>query len=178
MLRSLTIALLVLAGTAWGPVPIAGADEPGPTVILGPPPFVGPDAMIRADGSSTWVGADTHGDGRIDQSITQLGRAVSYVRICPNTTSGRMQVEGTDGGQSFRVRYRVSGHDVTRSVVTGSYRTPRLRNACAPRIRVVVRLKRGAVGHARTVVVRATSPSGTHDSVSTHVSVVGPLVVP
>ena len=179
MLRSVTMTLLLFASVALAPLPMAGADEPGPTVILGPAPFVGPDAMIRADGSSAWVGADTHGQGRIEQSITQFQRAVSYVRICANTTSGRMRVEGTAGGQNFRVRYRVAGHDVTRSVVAGSYRIHRPRSgACASRLRVMVRLEPGATGHGRTVVIRATSRSGTRDSVSTHVAVVGPRVVP
>jgi hypothetical protein len=64
-------------------------------------------------------------------------------------------------------------------VVAGSYRTHRLRSgACASRIRVVVGLKLGATSNGRTMVIRATSPSATRDSVSTHVAVVGPLVVP
>jgi len=179
MRRSATLALLVLASMWFAPLPMAGADDPGPVVILGPAPFVGPDAMIRAQESATYVGADSHGAGRIEQSITQFQRAVSYVRICAGTTSGRMRVDGTGGGRSFRVTYRVGRHDVTRKVVSGSYRTRRLHDGdCARVIKVVARLRTGRVSNGRTLQVRATSPSRARDSVSTHITVVGPYVVP
>lgn len=171
MRRSVAVVLLVLASLALAPPP-AGADDPGPTVILGPAPFVGPDAMIRARQSSTYAGADSHGDARIEQSITRFQRAVSYVRICAGTTSGRMHVDGTGGGRSFRVTYRVGRHDVTHSVLAGSYRTRRLREGdCARVIKVVARLRTGAVSNGRTLQIRATSPSRARDSVSTHVAV-------
>jgi hypothetical protein len=179
MRRSLTVVLLVIASTAFALVPTAGADDPGPTVILGPPPFDGPDAMIRADGSSDYAGAAAAGHGRIEQSITQFQRAVSYVRICANTTHGRMRVDGTAGGRSFTVKYRVGSRDVTRGVVAGTYRTRHLRRAdCARQIKVVVRLELGATSNDRTFRIRATSPSGARDSVATQVTVTGPLVVP
>jgi hypothetical protein len=179
MRRSVTVVLLVVASVAFAPVPMAGADDPGPTVILGPAPFIGPDTMIRADGSTAYAGADTKGEGRIEQSITQFQRAVSYVRICANTTHGRMRVHGTSGGRNFTVKYRVGSRDVTRSVVAGTYRTPRLRSVdCARQIKVVARLKIGATSKGRTFRISATSPSGARDGVATHVTVVGPLVVP
>jgi hypothetical protein len=179
MRRLLTVVLIVVASVAFAPVPMAGADDPGPTVILGPPPFDGPDAMIRAHGSTEYAGAVAPGQGRIEQSITQFQRAVSYVRICANTTHGRMRVEGTSGGRNFTVRYRVGSRDVTRGVVAGTYRTRRLRSVdCARQVKVVVRLQLGATSNGRTFRIRATSPSGARDSVATHVSVVGPLVVP
>ena len=179
MRRSLIGVLLALASVSVALAPPAGADDPGPTVILGPPPFAGPDAMIRAGGSTTYVGAGTRGGGRIEQTITQFGRAVSDVRICAHNTRGRMRVEGTAGGRNFRVKYRVAGRDVTRSVIAGSYRTPLLRDgACARRIRVVVRLKPWSVSDGRTFRIRAASPAGQRDSVTTDVRVVGPFVLP
>jgi hypothetical protein len=179
MRRSLIAVLLVLASAAVVPPPPAGADDPGPVVILGPPPFAGPDAMIRADGSTAYVGAGTRGDGRIEQTITQFERAVSDVRICAHNTRGRVRVDGTAGGRSFRVKYRVAGHDVTRSVVAGSYRTRLLRDGdCARRIRVVVRLKPWSASDGRTFRIRAASPAGARDSVATDVQVVGPFVLP
>jgi hypothetical protein len=179
MRRSVIVMLLALTSLTSAPLPMAGADDPGPTVILGEAPFAGPDAMIRAGGSSAYVGADTRQQGRIEQSITQSQRAVSSVRICAHASRGRMRVDGTGGGRSFRVQYRVGGRDVTRRVVAGSYHTRRLRSgACAATILVVVRLKHGATSHGRTQRIRATSPSGARDSVATHVTVVGPLVVP
>ncbi|MGY2876768.1 hypothetical protein ACVW00_003958 [Marmoricola sp. URHA0025 HA25] len=171
MRRSLTVALLLLASAAFAPVPMAGADDP-PVVILGPAPFVGPDVMIRADGSSAYVGADTNQQGRIEQRITSSQRAVSYVRVCANTTHGRMRVHGTGGGRTLRVRYRVGSRDVTRSVLAGSFRTASLRRSeCARRIRVVGRLAPGATSGGHTLRIRATAPSGARDSVSTHVTV-------
>jgi hypothetical protein len=179
MRRSLTVVLVLLASMAFAPVPLAGADDPGPTVILGPPPFDGPDAMIRADGSGEYAGADAPGHGRIEQSITQFQRAVSYVRICANTTHGRMRVDGTSGGRNFTVKYRVGSRDVTRSVVAGTYRTRYLHSVdCARRVKVVLRPKLGTTSNGRTFRIRATSPSGARDSVATQVSVIGPLVVP
>jgi hypothetical protein len=179
MRRSLTAVLLVVASTAFAPVPTAGADDPGPTVILGPPPFIGPDAMIRGAGSTEYAGADTNSPARIEQSITQFERAVSYVRICANTTRGRMRVDGSTGGRNFHVKYRVGSRDVTRSVIAGTYRTSRLHRAdCARQVKVVVRLKLWATSNGRTFRIRATDPAGARDSVATHVTVVGPLVVP
>ena len=179
MRRALIAVLLVLASVAVAPAPPAGADDPGPTVILGPPPFAGPDAMIRAAGSAAYVGADSRGGGRIEQTITQFERAVSEVRICAHNTHGRMRVDGTAGGRSFRVKYRVAGRDVTRGIVAGSYRTPLLRDgACARRIHVTVRLKRWSVSNGRTFRILAVSPTGQRDSVATDVRVVGPFVLP
>ena len=179
MRRTVVAVLLALASLTLAPALPAGADDPGPTVILGPPPFAGPDAMIRADGSTTYVGAGTRGGGRIEQTITQFERAVSDVRICAHNTHGRMRVEGTAGGHSFRVKYRVAGRDVTRSIVAGSYRTRLLRDGtCARRIHVVVRLKRWSVSDGRTIRIRAVSPAGQRDSVATDVRVVGPFVLP
>jgi hypothetical protein len=177
MRRSVTVVLLMVASIAFAPPPMAGADDPGPTVVLGPPPFAGPDAMIRADGSTAYVGADTNSQGRIEQAVTRSRRAISYVRICAHTTHGRMRVHGTGGSRSLAVKYRVGSRDVTRSVVAGSYRTRRLRSGeCARQLRVVVRLEPGATSSGRTFRIRTTSPSSARDSVATQVSVTGPLV--
>lgn len=174
MRRSVTIALLVLASLSFAPLSPAGADDPGPTVILAPAPFEGPDAMIRAAGSSEWAGADSPGLGRIEQTITPSQRALSDVRVCANTTSGRMRVHGSAGGRNFVVRYRVGSHDVTRSVVAGSYHTRSLHGgACAPRIRVVARLRSGHSSPGRTLRIVTRSVSGARDSVATHVAVSG-----
>jgi hypothetical protein len=179
MRRSLIALLLALASMSVAPAPPAVADDPGPTVILGPPPFAGPDAMIRADGSTTYAGAGTRGGGRIEQTITQFERAVSDIRICAHNTHGRMRVEGTSGGRSFRVKYRVAGRDVTRSIVAGTYRTRQLQDGtCARRIHVVVRLKPWTASDGRIFRIRAASPAGQRDSVATDVRVVGPFVLP
>jgi hypothetical protein len=188
MRRIVTVVLLAVApvlavGIVAGLPSTAVADDPAPVVILGTPPVElrhGADAMIRRDGAQWYEGLRSrNSEQRIEQSITQFQRAVSFVRVCSVDVAGRMRVHGTAGGQSFRVRYRVGRHDVTRSVIAGSYRTRSLRsNACATRIRVIARLKAGAASNGRTFRIEATPSSGRSDTVSTHVTVVGPLAVP
>jgi hypothetical protein len=178
MRRIVTGVVLALAATL-APVHVAAADDPDPGVVLGPPPWVGVDAMIRADGASAYVGRAERGSGLIEQDVAPLERAVSYVRVCNHNVRGSIRVDGTSGGRAFRARYLVGRHDVTRSVVAGTYRTQRLgSNECAHRIRLVVRLRSGESDRARTFLVKAVGASGARDTVGTRVNVVGRTFVP
>lgn len=183
MLRSMTVALLVIASATWGAVPMAAADDPQPVVDIGTPPAAlarGADAMIRADGSSGYVGGyERGGRQQVEQSITQFQRAVSYVRVCSVGVRGRMRVHGTGSTVNWRVKYRVGRQDVTRSVVAGTYRTSSLRrDGCARRIRVVASLQPGSGTYGHTFRIQARPTSGERDVVETRVSVTGVLVLP
>lgn len=179
MRRTLTCVLLALVALSLGQGSAAVADDP-PPIVLGPPPIpAGADAMIRADGSSEWIGVSARGsDQLIEQSISQFQRAVSFVRVCSVNVPGPVRLHGTGSTVNWRARYRLGHHDITRAVVAGSYRASLGRRGCTRRIRVVARLQPGSGTYSHTFKVRAIPVSGVRDVVATHVTVTGVLVVP
>lgn len=181
-MRRLAIALFVALIALVGSVSTSSADDPPPPpiIIVDPPPIVpGADAMIRAADSREFIGEGIREPGqRIVQNITQFERAVSIVRVCRVGSTQRIRVHGTGGSVNWKVRYRVRDHNVTRSIVAGTYHTRRLSGGHCTRITVTARLKPDGASTGRRFRIKAIPRSGESDAVATRVHIVGPIAVP
>lgn len=115
----------------------------------------------RLDGP--WRGQDHYGSAT-GQTVTftmgKAGAVRSAQLIVENdgTLSDRVQVRGTSSTRAWRARWFHGSTDVTRQVVSGSLRTPRLEPGQRYSLRVVVRRTRAAgAGAHRTFTVTAVS---------------------
>jgi hypothetical protein len=172
-----TVAVLGVTGLATS----ASADDPGPIVIVDPPPLrPGADLMVRpGDRSQGFVGEDSREPGQhIDQHITQWRHAAATVKACNIGPFRRLRLHATGGGMNWKVHYFVRSHDVTQSVVAGRYHTRKLAGGECVRVQMTAKLKLHGDSYARTFKVRAIPRSGDRDVVSTTVHIDGILAVP
>jgi hypothetical protein len=173
------LALLALAVAVVAPFTVPAATADDPPLITPSPLAPGADAMIRARGTSPSVGSGVRGEvQQVQQDIPQFGRAVFLVRACVVGKAQRIRLHGAHSTFTWKVRYRVGRTDVTRSVVSGTYRTSRLRGGACSRVRMIVRLQPGQGQYDHVFTVRATPRSGAADAVSGAVHITGVIVVP
>lgn len=171
-----------LAGCSAGPTPSGGlldTNTPGPHVLTVSAtdgagnvtesaihyrvrPQYQPDLWVRGlDGP--WRGQDRYGsptDQTVTFTMTKTGvvRGAQLVVENDGTLPDRVGVRGTASTRAWRARWFHGSTDVTRLVVSGSLRTPRLEPGQRYSLRLVVRRTRvAAAGARRTFTVTALS---------------------
>lgn len=125
-----------------------------------PKPVARPDAMIRKP-RRRWVGTGVR--GTVQQVGKAVGprrrRAVFRVRVDnQGPAATRVRLRGGHGNRHVRVRWFAGQRNVTRKVVSGRYRTPRLRAGQRHTLRLVTNRKpRARRGGSKTVRLLAVS---------------------
>lgn len=126
-------------------------------------PMAQPDARIRTLPGGAWVGSHLYGPaaGQTVRATVRPSARVSRSQVVvrnDGVNPDNLTVRGTDGSRRLAVRYLDHGTDVTRRVVAGTWRTPRLPSGASVTLSVVVtRLDAARPGDARAVTVRVTS---------------------
>lgn len=167
------------AATVLLPVSGWAAPQHGRSALTTPTPLThGADAMIRA-GAGSFVGSGVRGElQEVRQEIPPFSRAVFVIRVCAVGQTERIRLRGAHSTFTWKVRYRVGRTDVTREVVSGTYRTRRLRSGECRRLRLIVRLQPYQGQYDHVFAVRAIPRSGSSDLVQAAVHITGIIVVP
>ncbi|UMG92163.1 aryl-sulfate sulfotransferase [Nocardioides sp. TF02-7] len=97
--------------------------------------------------------------------VPRQGKARTTVRVVNRSVRARrIDLRGPEGGAAFDLRYQFRGNDVTRAVVAGTWRTPRVAPGAATRLIVTV-VRRAPRPAARTFGVAAAVRAGDADLV-------------
>lgn len=122
-----------------------------------------PDALLRAPGSTSWIGNDTYNatgarQGR-SANVRAGGTATFTLRVeNDGPLAEPLVIRGLGSTTRFKVTYLAGRTDVTTQVVAGTYRTRTLAFGEQANLKVVVQAKAGTpAGATTTVVVRASS---------------------
>ncbi len=125
-------------------------------------PRLRPDGWVRTQHSGRWKGKDVYGGLRGQKAGQRVRRGRRTVAKWMVQNDGerhdRFTLRGRPGNRRFAVRYVDGTDDVTRRVVAGRYRTPRLAPGEKVKLRVVVRVRwRASRGDKRTFRMVARS---------------------
>ncbi len=178
-----TATQVLTIGTGGGP-----GDGPGPGPGGGPGggPGSGPEptANYQPDGAirlpkARWVGVGVFaGAQRVTKVLRGKHRAATFeVRVTNRGWStDAIEILGTSGNRKFKVTYSVGGHDVTKEVVSGAYRTGALTSTES--VTLVIKVRRTKASHAGVRRTLQLQLSSTHkqaksDTVSATVRVKG-----
>lgn len=122
-----------------------------------------PDALLRAPGSTSWIGNDTYnatgtGQGR-SANVPAAGSATFTARFeNDGEFTEPLVIRGPDSNTRFKVTYLAGSTDVTEQVVAGTYQTPPLAPGERSNLKIVIKAKaRTPAGATTTVVVKASS---------------------
>jgi hypothetical protein len=182
-----TATQLLTIGTGGGTGGSTGGgqgDNPGSGPGAGPGSGPEPTANYQPDGAirlpkATWVGVGVFdGAQRVTKVLRGKHRVATYEVAVTNRgwSTDAIDILGTSGSRKFKVTYSVGGHDVTKEVVSGAYRTEALDSDASVTLFIkITRTRASHAGDRRTLELQLSSAhkEAKSDTVSAAVRVKG-----